>query len=1039
LKDRMGLYPNLKLIVLSATIDAEFFRQYFDQEGAKVIEFEGKARVDSHGNPVKYDVFFASKERLPYEEVGNLSKAILNAAREKAKWLVEEIVARRKDWGDILIFLHSKGSINRLVEELRVWANQNEVLAEVVEVYPLYRDEDEDLTDVAYEEPRPGKLRVIVSTNIAEASVTIDSIVYELETGVEIQPKFNAETGANEYPMVLISKANAKQRWGRTGRTRNGEVYCLYTEEQFNELFPKFPVAAIQRSSMEGVVLTAKAAGIPKVLDGWLENPPETEIERSAKALIKSGALTEDESLTSYGLMTRQFSYAPKLFDLLMAADDTGCSVEMATILPVIKNGGTRRLLSWKFNWDIYTKRTAYRRHQALMSGARDDLEFILKLYKAWDELPWLDRNQLRILNEEELNSLRKQWADLHFVNHKAMLAIAEERNQTLERLSISTKKEGTRFIGLSLIDRVRTLLWTMLKDVGVTEASDPYRYDSEVEPQVGSLVTCSLVISDERSRVKPEFWIEDIFSRLFVDQVYSIGYRFAAEVEQQGEGCVWVKTTRNLTRAQALTEQTSVSLSDISIRYKSVDCKQAVRTPHPPTEQEFVVEITGFDFQPGQPPIVIAEIVLQPEPFDVFTRKHRYGDEVAVEVFNILKFEGDYVAALVVRDIETDLEVLIEPQDISFTRSAYAVTQISKGTRLTLSVEHIDFELRRVRLTNWERVEDSITNRFVSSGGGEETTVAKAAVIEVRNDGKVMLALDLGQATSDVCIITSAYGNKLPKDSSKFAIGEQVVLKVYRRSRSTAHAALPSLPAKAVSKISTEERPNELSWKRGVLRFTGRMTYDRLYELKTIVDENLDFQRALEKLYWYSNQVHVAQFIDSELYVHMQSKLVVGQTCQGVVEGVNQNGIFVTLSAGITGRVKHNEVYRGRYRTEELFKSGDSVIVKVLSVDQTKRKVELSMKIPENDPTAQLKVGQSYQGTVVNVTQHGAFVELAPTLDGLLRAKDFPKSSGFLGLGGPPKIEVGMRLVVKVVSIQPNWKDPTQRDVSLEYVRRVK
>lgn len=1156
LKDRMGLYPNLKLVVLSATIDAEFFRQYFDQEGAKVIEFEGKARVDVHGNLVKYDLFFASEEeRLPYEEVGSLNRAILQAAREKAKWLVEEIVARRKDWGDILIFLHSKGSINRLVEELRVWANQDEVLAKIVEAYPLYRDEDEDLTDVAYEDPRPGKLRVIVSTNIAEASVTIDSIVYELETGVEIQPKFNAETGANEYPMVLISKANARQRWGRTGRTRNGEVYCLYTEEQFNDLFPKFPITAMQRSSTEGVILTAKAAGIPKVLDGWLENPPETEIERSTDALIKSGALTKDESLTSYGLMTRQLSYAPRLFDLLMAADDTGCSVEVATILPVIKNGGTRRLLFWKFSWDIYTKRAAYQHHQALMAGSRDDVEFILKLYKAWDELPWLDRNQLRELTDEQVDSLRKQWADLHFVNHKTMLAIREERNQTLGRLDVSTKKEGARPINLSQINRVRALLRLMLTEAELRVASDQYRYDSEVESQVGSIVTCSLIASDQRSRGKAESWLEtpeveeetkDIFSRLFVDQVYPVGYRFTARVKSQENEYVWIQTTRNLTRAEALTSQQtvdlaeeddefvenaiekegsralksegtpSVSLADISIWYRSVDCKQAVLTSRPVAGEEVVVEITGFDFQLGQPPIVITKIVPQPEPFDVFARRHRYGDEVTVEVFDILKFKGDYVAALVVCEAETDLKVLIEPQDMSFTRSSYAVTQISKGTHLTLNIEHINLELRRMRLTNWEKVEDSITNRFVSSEGGKETTVAKAVVIEVRDDGKVMLALDLGQATSDVCIITSAYGNRLPKDSSKFVIGEQVVLKVYRRSRSSAYVSLPSLPAKAVSEISTEERPNELSWKHGVLRFTGRMTYDRLYELKTIADENLDFQRALEKLYWYSNQVYVSQFIDSELYTHMQSQFaigtvidnaivmeinkggvvvelgqgitgfvpkskvmgdignlstlltpgasvqvkvleqrlgkkellleitggvadlimqfVVGGTYQGTIEAINQNGIFVTLAAMVTGRVKHNEAYRGRYRTEELFKSGDSVIVKVLSVNQAERKVELSMKIPENDPLTQLEEGQSCKGIVVNLTQHGAFIELAPALDGLLPTQDFPKRSGFLGLGGPPKIEVGMTLVVKVTSV-----DYARRKISLAYQSRAK
>lgn len=1150
LKDRMGLYPNLKLIVLSATIDAEFFRQYFDREGAKVIEFEGKSRVDANGNPVKYEVFFAPEEwRLPYEEVGILSKAVSNTARENTKWLAGEIVAKRKDWGDILIFLHGKESINKLVEELRAWVNQDEVLAGIIEVYPLYRDENEDLTDPAYENPRPGKLRIFVSTNIAEASVTIDSIVYEIETGVEIQPNFKTETGATKYPTVLISKANAKQRWGRTGRTRNGEVYCLYTEQQFNVLFPEYPVTAMQRSNMESIVLTAKAAGIPNVTNGWLENPPQSEVERSAGALIRSGALTEEKSLTSYGLMVRQFSYAPKLVTLLMAADDTGCSVEMATILPVIKNGGVKRLLSWKFSWDIYAKRTAYRHHLALMAGCRDDPEFILKLYKAWDELPWLDTNQLRELTEEQADSLRQQWAELHFVNHRAMLAIREERNQIIERFVVNIKTEKPPLISLLQINRVRTLLQTMLSETELKTAPDQYRYDSEAEPQTGSLATCSLIALNGGTGRKTGSWIEtlfvkketeDVFSRLFVDQVYPVGYRFTASAESQENGYTWIQTRRNLTRAEALVsqqmtylserddepeddseeendsspkkeEKPGVSLTNISILYGSVNCNQAVCTLYPPTRLEFVVEITGFQFQPEKQPVVIAEIVLEPEPFDVFAERHRYSDEVTVEVVDILQFEGDSTAALVVKEIETGLEVLLEPQDLSFTKNAYAVTRIPKGTRLILNIEHIDLKLRRVRLTNWEKVEKSITDRFVSSEGNKETTVAKAEVVEIHSDGRVMFALDLGQTTPDVCIITEAYGNKLSKRAGEFTVGEKVALKVSRRFRDTAYAELSSLPAMVAPNISREEKQNELTWRGGKLRYTGRITYERLYELKTLADKNIDFQRALEKLYWYSNRVQVDQFIDNELFnlavgstvdnavvkeinnggVMVQlgngitgfvpkSKVMggarnisillavgstvkvkvleqraqkneplleitggitdpllairVGQKCYGVVKNINNDGVFVALGLWVTGRVRNTEVYRNWRKIEDLFKTGDKVSVMVLSVNQKERQLELTMKLPENNPTILLDTGQSYAGIVTRVVPQGAFIEMDRGLIGLLRTEDFPKSSGFLGLGSPPIIEKGMKLIAKIVLIQPDNKD-----VFLKYVRQVK
>lgn len=1164
LKDRMSLYPNLKLIIASATIDAEMFRNFFAQEGATVIEFEGKVRVGAQGNPVTYQVFFApEEERISYEEVGALGREVLRAAAEKTKWLTEEILAGKKDWGDLLIFLQGRKPIDTLVDQLRAWANQDEKLSGVVQVLPLYRELDKSEKDKALaRNSENGKLRIVVSTNIAEASVTVDGVVYEIETGVENQPQFKPEIGATEVPLTRISKANARQRWGRTGRTRSGEVYTLYTESQFldDNLFPKFPVAAMQRSNMENVVLIAKAAGISDVYSGWLENPPETEVARSSGALSASGALTENGTLTSYGLMLRQFTLPPRLFDLLMTADDLGCSVEMATILPVIKNDGSRRLLSWNFNWDAYTKRMAFKRHNALMAGCKDDVEFILKLYKAWSELPWLDQNALRGLNEAEFNTLRRQWCDLHFLNHKVMLAIAEEREKALERLAISTKEESTRSINLTQINRVRMLLRSMLTSSEVFESPTPYCYVSEVEPQLNTLATVGL-IADEQMMHMSESWLEipvleeekdEIFSRLFIEQVYPIGYRFTANVLGLGDGFAWIQTTKNLTRAQMLTQQTvslteedegpedlltdefnevkmpeeaeGITLADISPWYRIIDCRQVIYTPHPIGESEVIVEITDFYFQDGQVPVVIAEIIPHPEPFEIFAQKHRYGDIVAVEVKEILQYPNDYSAALIVRDTETDLEVLIEPQDMSFTRLALAVTQIPIGSRLALNVENIDTESSRVRLTNWEEVENVITNHFATTEGDDEATIAKATVAEVRDDGKVMLSLDLGQTTPGVCVIASVYGNKLPKEAHEFTVGEQVTVKAYRKSRATTHAELAKLPQKIQSKIDEVERQNELSWHKGTLRYTGRISYDRLYELKTLADRDIHFLTALGKLYWHANHVHVAQFIDSELYAHLQTalqigtvindavvidineggvivevgrglqgfvpkskimgghsslidcvskgstvqvrilehridkgqllleiiggienpydQLVVGQTYEGIVDEVNNNGVFVNLTPTIKGRVRHNEVYRGNTKTEDLFKHGDQVFVKVVSVDSIRLSAELSMKIPIYDPGARLTYGALIDGQVVGQQSYGYFVNIAPGIDGLLRFTNIPDvSSGFLGFGGKskPTITIGMRLKVKIISIGQDRKNPNKTVYELEYVGQAK
>lgn len=1076
LKERMSLYPNLKLIIASATIDAKMFCNYFAQDGATIVEFEGKARVDIHGNPVSYKRFFApDSERVDYENLKTLSKAVSDKAERKIKWLVGEIVSQRKDWGDVLIFLQGKGPIEKLVEKLRGWASQDPSLRTIVEIYPLYRELDDSEKDkVLKQDPKPGKIRVVVSTNIAEASVTIDSVVYEIETGVENQARFNVDIDATEVLLTRISKANAKQRWGRTGRTRNGEVYCLYTESQFNDdsLFSEYPVPAMQRSRLESVVLSTRSAGIPSASRGWLEDQAEIEDEvlRSTQSLVATGALDEEGSLTFYGSMLRYFSYPPRLFDLIIAAEDLGCSVEMATLLPVIKNGGRRYLLNWNRRWDAYTKRIAHKRHIALMAGCRDNVEFILKLYKAWSELPWLDEKQLKELSEEEINSLRRHWADIHYVNHKVMMAIAKERSEeTLKNLRVHTKDKDERAIDLSQINRVRFLLRTMLMGEEVKSVSEPYRYVAEVKPSLGTLITCSLIPDNQVFGVA-ESWIDlpefvdengDDFSRFFVEQVYPIGYQFAATIEQMEQGFAWVRT-KNLTQAQAPVQQIvleeeevssvdeledenldvdeskeapHINLADFPIRYGSVRCRQAAQNVSPAVRGEIAVEIVGYNYQYPtiSEPVVLAKFIPHPEPFDDFARKHRYGDKVNVEVLGILQWDGenDDSVVLVVRDLDTNLEILLEPQDLNFEHCQYAARTITAGIFLTLNVERVDIESRRVRLSNWESVEKMTTGLLSAS-----KEVVRAYAIEIRHDGRMLFMVDGSDPQSGICVVASAFGNKLPKDPTEYGMGEAVVLRL-GFPREPAYIKLPSLPERAISQITTEESLNELSWKDGILRFAGRMTYDRLYELKAIAEDIL-FHQALETLFWFSNRLFVLELV-SESYTDPLELIEIGRIYQGNVVAFMGSGMLVELATSVVGMVPYSHMYRGRNKAQDLFSKGDKILVRVNSINHAERRLDLDMRIPENNPVSQMYIGQTMIGSIVNITHHGAFIEIAPGVDGLLRLEDFPKSSGFLGLGRKPTIEVGSRLEVKIVSIQPKRKDPSQMDFALAYIRHAK
>ena len=1152
LKDRMGLYPNLKLIIASATIDKKFFRSYFDKEGATIVDFEGKARKDADGNLIEPpDPQFASEyEKLPYEEVGKLSKPILWATKKKVQWIIKQVMEGRKDWGDILVFLQGKRPIDTLVEQLKSWANQDEELSKIVEVYPLYRDIEKEDKDKALASAKEGKLKVVISTNIAEASVTVEGVVYEVETGIEYQPKYNAAKGCLEVPLVLISKANARQRWGRTGRTRSGEVFCLYTQSQFEELFLEYPIPDMQRVSMESVVLTAKAAGIPNVMDGWLENPPEKEIDRSTKELVTAGALGKNGSLTNYGAMIRRFSYSVKLIDLLLAADDVGCVVEVATLLPVIKNGGTNRILSWNFLWDSYTKRLAYKRHQALMAGCKDDVEFILKVYKTWDELAWLSKTQLGKLTDEEKDSLREQWAKLHFVNSKVLDSIKEERDSALEVLRVSMKTKDPRKINFRQLNRVRSLLLGMLDEKECLIPDDPYQFDSRIEPEDGTVVTCK-VYRGNLKHYDPKIWFETGFvptksneeleSRLLVEQIYTIGHRFLATVEGTKDGHTWIRTRTNLTRKKVVEEvqevsviedaydvevnvedeyqddkleetEPEISLSKIPIWYSRIMCQKRVSEMGDwEKDDELEVEIVGYEFPSNSLPIVVTKVISKPEPFDVFKDNHRYSDEVEVEVTGVLQFQNDFNAALIVRDKETNLEVLLEAQDLSFTRDSFAVKQIPEGSTLVLNVEHIDKRLRRVRLSNWGAVERVLNKHLVKSKSGGNS-VTPADVLEVRNNGKVLFLLRWSKPEEGVSLITSAHGGILPKEYTEFEDGEEVFLNVFRKEEKTAYTNLSKLPNKARSEVSEEEKKGELSWNREVLRFSGRMPYGKLYNLKTIA-EDVKFHKTLEDLYWYSNRIFIKEFLDSEWQETVTEQYEVGSTSEGTVLQVSGHGaelevaggikgfapasrilggkispskilsvgdtvsvtvkeqrldeqellfeindkaldplnnisrgmkstgeimsiakfgLFVNVAQGINGLVHISNVYKNKRKTLwDIYKEGDQVIYEVLDVNLGKREVSLSMLLPENDPLENLEEGDTLKGTIININEHGAFIELAPQFDinGLIWEEDYPVSTS-----ARANIEVGVELIVRVRSI--NISD---RKISFEYVRRSK
>lgn len=254
--------PDLKLVVMSATLEAEPIAKYL--EGAPVLVSQGQSF------PVA--VHYADQ----HDERG---------VGEQAAEVVERIVGSGAE-GDILVFMPGVGEINATIMAIRA-ARTGERLA----LIPLHGELQAEEQDAAF---APNALRkVVVATNVAETSVTIDGIRHVVDSGIARVARYDAERGVGTLFIEPISRASAEQRKGRAGRTAPGDCWRLWTESgQLNRAERNTP--EIQRSDLAEVVLLLHSLGIKRAAQfDWLDKPDPQAVERAEKLLVMLGALEQ--------------------------------------------------------------------------------------------------------------------------------------------------------------------------------------------------------------------------------------------------------------------------------------------------------------------------------------------------------------------------------------------------------------------------------------------------------------------------------------------------------------------------------------------------------------------------------------------------------------------------------------------------------------------------------------------------------------------------------------------------------------------------
>jgi ATP-dependent helicase HrpA len=314
LKQLLPRRPDLKVIITSATIDAERFSQHFT--GAPVIEVSGRLYpVEVRHRPVE-DINKKDDERDLYD-------AIVDAADELA----------RLGSGDILVFLPGEREIREAAEALRKHALARPGLssAHAPEILPLFSRLSAGDQDRIFK-PSGGQRRIVLATNVAETSLTVPGIRYVIDTGLARVKRYSYRNKVEQLQVEKISQAAARQRAGRCGRVAAGVCIRLYDEADFNAR-PPFTDPEILRSSLAGVILRMKSLKLTDVESfPFIEPPPAKAISDGYALLQELGALDDDNKLTKVGEALARLPLDPRIGRMLVAARDLGCLTEVLVI-----------------------------------------------------------------------------------------------------------------------------------------------------------------------------------------------------------------------------------------------------------------------------------------------------------------------------------------------------------------------------------------------------------------------------------------------------------------------------------------------------------------------------------------------------------------------------------------------------------------------------------------------------------------------------------------------------------------------------------
>ena len=405
LKQLLPRRPDLKVIITSATIDAERFSQHFN--GAPVLEVSGRTYpVEILYRPL------TSKDEDDAEV--ELTDAIVDAADELA----------RHGEGDILVFLPGEREIREAAEALR-----KSTLRRNDEILPLFARLSHAEQHKIFH-PTGAKRRIVLATNVAETSLTVPGIKYVIDTGLARVKRYSARAKVEQLHVEKISQAAARQRSGRCGRVSAGVCIRLFSEEDFNSR-PEFTDPEIVRSNLAAVILRMAALKLGDVAAfPFLEAPDQRYINDGFQVLLELGAVNEHNGLTKLGEQMARLPIDPKIARILLAAKKHDCMAEILVIASALSIQDPRER-------PLEARDAAAKAHERFTDKQSDFLAYL----NIWDSF---QRERDKGLSNKQL----VQWCRQYFLSHLRMREWRELHHQlaqTAIEMGLTTKEAAFR------------------------------------------------------------------------------------------------------------------------------------------------------------------------------------------------------------------------------------------------------------------------------------------------------------------------------------------------------------------------------------------------------------------------------------------------------------------------------------------------------------------------------------------------------------------------------------------------------------------